>query len=590
METPDCVSDPDFQDDLSLIVAYWNTFGEDDSSEIQCITSIAAGSLGNSRTPRTDVVQDDKPDRGSNYGTTSDIPDPNDHICASLESLTGNSDGKNIIDIGDTLIRAKELVQILQKRRSEIFCDAALMHELSILVEKIEKAQVRYRGFRNYSKLLAFEMDILEDIHCIRQRFLIRIGRNELAKDTASIASTITFASVSDTGSASTRATSFNECFDNVHESSDDSGSDSGDESNYNPSLGQDRLIFGPMATVLHDFLCSNKPWRDICDIADDDPTLAINFLQQECDSTVSDLDGPYRSRCLMSLLLLAKTYGILPMSLSCPAARRHAGDHAVWGGGFADIWKGWMNGAPVCFKVLRFFTDNGFEKREQIIRNFCSEALLWRNLKHPNILPFLGVRRDLFAPSFCLISPWMKNGNIMSFLERNPCHNRLQSITEIARGMAYLHSLNPPIVHGDIRGANILVNDDFHCCLCDFGLALAVESQAPGSSLLSRLSGSLRWLPPELMAIRLFDQRYVTARDIYSYGCTVVEIYSGRPPFSNIWAEGAIINEVLVNGYRPEKPSDVPGPIWVLLKDCFNMDASQRPLAGVLSYELDSA
>lgn len=88
---------------------------------------------------------------------------------------------------------------------------------------------------------------------------------------------------MSDTGSASTRATSFNECFDNVHESSDDSGSDFGDESNYNPSLGQDRLIFGPMATVLHDFLCSNKPWRDICDIADDDPTLAINFLQQVC-------------------------------------------------------------------------------------------------------------------------------------------------------------------------------------------------------------------------------------------------------------------------------------------------------------------
>lgn len=72
---------------------------------------------------------------------------------------------------------------------------------------------------------------------------------------------------------------------------------------------------------------------------------------------------------------------------------------------------------------------------------------------------------------------------------------------------------------------ANILVTDDLHCCLCDFGLALAVESQAPGSSSLSRLSGSLRWLPPELIAIRLFDQRYVTARDVYSYGCTVIEV-----------------------------------------------------------------
>ncbi|KAK0222967.1 kinase-like domain-containing protein, partial [Armillaria nabsnona] len=164
------------------------------------------------------------------------------------------------------------------------------------------------------------------------------------------------------------------------------------------------------------------------------------------------------------------------------------------------------------------------------------------RNLKHPNVLPFLGVSTELFAPSFCLISPWMENGNIMSFLATNPGHDRL--VSEVASGMAYLHSLNPPIVHADIRGENILVTDDYRCCLADFGLALTVETLAPGSSAL--MNGSLRWLAPEALDIQLFDHEYVAARDVYAFGCTVIEIYSGKPPFSHI-SEAGIIHEVLM-------------------------------------------
>ncbi|KAK0204824.1 kinase-like domain-containing protein [Desarmillaria ectypa] len=174
-------------------------------------------------------------------------------------------------------------------------------------------------------------------------------------------------------------------------------------------------------------------------------------------------------------------------------------------GGGFADIWKGRMGNMLICIKVLRTFIDNGIEERARVIKNFCHEALVWRNLKHPNVLPFLGVSTEPFAPSFCLISPWMQNGNIMSFLATNPANDRLTSIKEVANGMAYLHSLDLPIVHADIRGANILVTDGYRCCLYGFGLALTVETQAPGSPALA-LSGSIRWLAPEVLDNRLFD------------------------------------------------------------------------------------
>ncbi|KAK0193254.1 kinase-like domain-containing protein [Armillaria mellea] len=253
-----------------------------------------------------------------------------------------------------------------------------------------------------------------------------------------------------------------------------------------------------------------------------------------------------WRKRCTKWMLALVKIHGILPTSFSCLDARSE-GSTAVWGGGFADIWKGRMGDTLICIKVLRIFIDNGIEERARVIKNFCREALVWRNLKHPNVLPFLGVSTKLFVPSFCLISPWMENGNIMNFLAANPGHDRLVSIKEVASGMAYLHSLDLPIVHADIRGVNILVTDDYRCCLADFGLALAVEMQAPGSSALT-LSGSIRWLAPEVLDIRLFDPKYITARDMYAFGCTVIEIYSGKPPFPHIRTDAAIIHEVLTN------------------------------------------
>ncbi len=66
-------------------------------------------------------------------------------------------------------------------------------------------------------------------------------------------------------------------------------------------------------------------------------------------------------------------------------------------------------------------------------------------------------------------------------------------------------------------------MTDDYRCCLADFGLALTVETLAPGSSAL--MNGSLRWLAPEALDIQLFDHKYVAARDVYAFGCTAIEV-----------------------------------------------------------------
>ncbi|KAE9408797.1 hypothetical protein BT96DRAFT_1100207, partial [Gymnopus androsaceus JB14] len=66
-----------------------------------------------------------------------------------------------------------------------------------------------------------------------------------------------------------------------------------------------------------------------------------------------------------------------------------------VAGGGFSDVWIGRLGEQRVCVKVLRMFTQH--ENREKLYSSLNNEVVLWRQLKHPNILPFLGINTELF-------------------------------------------------------------------------------------------------------------------------------------------------------------------------------------------------
>ncbi|KIK68198.1 hypothetical protein GYMLUDRAFT_154178, partial [Collybiopsis luxurians FD-317 M1] len=107
-----------------------------------------------------------------------------------------------------------------------------------------------------------------------------------------------------------------------------------------------------------------------------------------------------------------------LPLSLIIRGIKR-VGQNPVAGGGFAVI--------------LRLTIEQDEKARDEIRQQFCHEALVWRQLQHPNILPLLGVNIDIFHPSFCLISPWMDNGDIITFLKRNPQHG-LPSVVRAPR------------------------------------------------------------------------------------------------------------------------------------------------------------
>ncbi|KAK0230048.1 kinase-like domain-containing protein [Armillaria fumosa] len=328
----------------------------------------------------------------------------------------------------------------------------------------------------------------------------------------------------------------------------------------------------------------AHKPWNDIR-LAPTSPldVMILDVLQKELDDARRD-DQNYFSRCFKCLRALSKERDIFPQcfSMSDGIARDH-GD-PIDGGGAADIWTGKLDGKVVCLKVLRTFPMKVEEKR-RLLKELCREATIWKQLKHPNILPFIGVNTTSFAERVCLISPWMKNGNIIKFLELNQDHDheRLKYIREIACAIAFLHHFDPPIVHGDIRGHNVLISDDHHCLLADFGSSLIIATQVPSMNTLTQ--NSTRWLSPEfqLPESETYEIESTTARDIYALGCTIIEIFTLKSPFPHIFHNSSVSNLVVKKGTsHPRPPLDVlpSDKLWELVLNCMNFDPRERPSA----------
>ncbi|KIO20541.1 hypothetical protein M407DRAFT_81433, partial [Tulasnella calospora MUT 4182] len=201
-------------------------------------------------------------------------------------------------------------------------------------------------------------------------------------------------------------------------------------------------------------------------------------------------------------------------------------------------------------------------------------EAGVWALLKHPRILQFLGIHK--INDEVYLVSPFAENGSLPGFLRRQPNVDRGRIVIEIAEGLAYLHQCG--LIHGDLKGNNILISGAEHVLLCDFGLAKHVTSRTSTSL---RGVGSIPWQSPELLQDAC---RRTFQSDVYAFGITVYEVLSGREPYAHHTGIASIITSVIFNGERPPKdPLTAPGgtsylQFWDESSKCWAEDSSLRP------------
>ncbi|KLO11142.1 kinase-like protein [Schizopora paradoxa] len=234
---------------------------------------------------------------------------------------------------------------------------------------------------------------------------------------------------------------------------------------------------------------------------------------------------------------LLARKRGVIPSSFLFRGFTP-LGDQPAGHGGFADVWKaspGYLGGQAIALKVLKPFGTDGIRNLD-LLKALCKETILWKMTDHPNVLKCMGLcvlNDNRLQSNVALASPWMKNGNLMTYVEAHKDIDRATLLTQVASGLIYLHYIN--IVHGDLKCANILVSDYGIAQLADFGLSTVGDvGAAIVDGSLSNSAGNPRWLAPELMFPEMFHGSGKSTResDVYAFAMTALELFTGKVPF----------------------------------------------------------
>ncbi|KAG1863111.1 kinase-like domain-containing protein, partial [Suillus subluteus] len=208
--------------------------------------------------------------------------------------------------------------------------------------------------------------------------------------------------------------------------------------------------------------------------------------------------------------------------------------------------------------------------------------------LRHNNIVPLWGIATGFGrVPELrCLVSPWMPNGTLSAYLTSN--HNdltvldRSRMVSEPTFGAVHSES----VMHGDITGANILIDKRGHARLIDFGLSTIIQPLVGQSHLAisSVRPGAIRYAAPELVLPDNARELPVPSEkaDIYSFGCIMLQVLSGRRPWSEITREPFIILS-MSQGRGPQRPDGHPIIIdldWEFIQKCLQFGPELRPSA----------
>jgi len=252
--------------------------------------------------------------------------------------------------------------------------------------------------------------------------------------------------------------------------------------------------------------------------------------------------------------------------------------------GGNSDIWKcRWVNGPTsieVAAKVIKGIQDDITLKR------LLREIRVLAAVSHPNISPLLGTASDFDRVDRpCLVFPYHCRGEISGYLKEHPGVDKLSLIAQITNALLYLHNSN--IVHGDIKGSNILIDEKLEASIIDFGLARILHESGftTGTS-----KGTWRFWAPEMMNDENGIQRVTTATDVYAFAMTVVQILTGFLPFRHIRSDAKIVLTVITGG-RPlrEHCPQITNDIWEVLEACWDADPNKRPSMDSLAHFFSS-
>ncbi|NXH60154.1 RIPK4 kinase, partial [Rhabdornis inornatus] len=258
-----------------------------------------------------------------------------------------------------------------------------------------------------------------------------------------------------------------------------------------------------------------------------------------------------------------------------------------IGSGGFGQVykvrhlhWKTWL--AIKCSPSLHV------DEKERM--ELLEEARKMEMAKFRYILPVYGICREPVG----LVMEYMETGSLEKLLasEPLPWELRFRIIHETAVGMNFLHCMSPPLLHLDLKPANILLDAHYHVKISDFGLAKCNGLSHSHDISMDGLCGTIAYLPPE--RIKEKNRCFDTKHDVYSFSIVVWGVLTQKKPFAE---ENNILHIMVkvVKGHRPELPAVSKSRphscnnLIKLMQKCWQDDPGERPTFQEITSETEA-
>lgn len=291
--------------------------------------------------------------------------------------------------------------------------------------------------------------------------------------------------------------------------------------------------------------------------------------------------------------------------------------------GAFGEVWLAkYRSSQSVVVKHLK--GDGGSHTRSDI-QLFLKEIKTVCKLKHKCIVAFLGVAWTM-ERDVQLMLEFMPGGDLRAHLDHVKRSNNEQGFRsqwtwtthqwriaiDVIEALVYLHSLNPTLLHCDIKSHNVLLGENLRAKLTDFGISryLASESsiadpspdQGSSSGQVNLASGwsglgTGRWMAPEILS---GEAAYSVSSDVYAFGVVLSEIDTCEMPFHDrivddasgrvVMSEDILVHQIMRQGWRPSFSAQCPDLVRELALQCLAADPPGRPTSLEAAYRLRKA
>ncbi|KAL4635569.1 hypothetical protein GN956_G12925 [Arapaima gigas] len=266
-------------------------------------------------------------------------------------------------------------------------------------------------------------------------------------------------------------------------------------------------------------------------------------------------------------------------------AGGRWADDAVTWTkgevlgrGAYGTVYCGLTsNGQLIAVKQVAL-DDSDPEAAESEYQRLQVEVDLLKTLRHNNIVGFLGTALQDGAVS--IFMEYVPGGSIASILQRfGPLPEKVLALytQQILEGVAYLHRNR--VIHRDLKGNNVMLMPDGVIKLIDFGCARRIGRLTHGgdlSGLLKSVHGTPYWMAPEVIN----ESGHGRKSDIWSIGCTVFEMATGKPPLAHMDKMAALFYIGARRGLMPALPDDFSEEARNFVQACLTSDQKERPSA----------